>query len=304
MSLAARNLGQSKVASILDQPNPSAALKAWGSYVDSVNMAALPEWSSKVSLPNFIGSLGSRFHFKPWAMILLYIGGFIVPGPAAAGVAYGLWIFVRRSRERLLGLWLVALAVYYVVWFGQCGTAQSYYNLPAMGPVCALFGIGVSALLGSAKSARWRSVLTVAAVLALALPAAPVLRYLFKQDRRILSAAAWIRQHTQPGDVVIYRPNHRYDMLDYNCIPVMAYYAERPTFVWTRLTPEAHQAAALARAHYAVVTLPEPLAGGLAGKLNAFRGISAPLLQPLDWLANAGFVKTTDGDGFTIYERP
>jgi len=83
----------------------------------------------------------------------------------------------------------------------------------------------------------------------------------------------------------------------------MAYYAERPTFVWTRLTPEPHRLAALERARYAVITLPAPLPGGLVGKLSKFRGISAPQTQPLDWLAAGNFEPLTEEAGFAIYRR-
>ncbi len=281
----------------------AAAVKAWGSYADSVNIMDLPEWTSKHVLPGFIGTLGSRLDPKPWAMVALYIGGFIVPGPAAAGVAYGFWIFTRESRERLLGLWLLSVAGYYLVWFGNGGTSQSYYNLPALAPLCALFGIGVSALLASEKIARWPRTAVAAVILATVLPAVPVLRYLFAQDHQILAAAAWLRTHTQPGDVVLFRPNHRWDMVEYHSNPIMAYYSERPTFVWTRLTPEPHRRAALERARYAVVTLPAPLPGGLAGKLSQLRGISAPEAQPLDWLAAGDFELLTQEAGFAIYQR-
>jgi len=281
----------------------AAVLKAWGSYVDSVNAAALPEWSSRYVLPAFIGDFHSRFHFKPWAMIFLYIGGFIVPGPAAAGVAYGFWVFIRKCRERLLGLWLLSVAAYYLVWFGNCGTAQSYYNLPALGPLCALFGIGVNALFASERIAPWRRPAIIAVVLALVLPAVPVLRYLFKQDRQIFAAAGWLHRHTQPGEVILFRPNHRNDMIDYHYNPVVAYYAERPTFVWTRYTPVSQRSTALERARYVVVTLPAPLPSGLPGMLNQFRGISALQPEPLDWLAAESFELVTQESEFAIYQR-
>ena len=281
----------------------AAAVKAWGTYADSVNIKDLPEWTSRQILPDFIGTLGSRFVPKPWAMLALYIGGFIMPGPAAAGVAYGFWVFMRQSRERLLGLWLLSVAAYYLVWFGNGGTSQSYYNLPALAPLCALFGIGVSALLASGKIARWRLAATLAVVIALVLPAVPVLRYLFKQDRQLLAAAAWVRSHTQPGDLILFRPGHRWDLADYYANPVMTYYAGRPTFVCTRLTPEPHRRAALERARYAVVTLPPPPVAGLAAALNGFRGITPLRAEPLDWLESRGFQPTVSNELFLVFER-
>ena len=193
--------------------------------------------------------------------------------------------------------------MYYLVWFGNGGTAQSYYNLPVLAPVCALFGIGVNALLASVKMVRWRSSAMVAVALAVAIPAVPVLRYLFKQDRQILAAAEWVREHTAPGDIVLVRANHRYDMIDYSYNPVVAYYSGRPTFIWTKLTGNHLRAAALERASYAVMTLPTPLPGGVAGKLNQLRGISAPQLQPLDWVEAGNFEPFTQEDGFATYKR-
>ena len=281
----------------------AAALKGWGNYADSVNAALLPEWSSKYTLPGFIGTFASRFTIRPWAMIVLYVGAFIVTGPAALAAASGLWIFVRQRRSGILGLWLVSIALFYLVWFGNGGTAQSYYNLPALGPLCALFGIGVSAFLSWKKLACWPRAGAFAVWAMLLLCVAPVLRHLFKQDRQILAAAVWTRDHTQPDDLILFRANHRWDMVDYYYNPVLAYYADRRTFVRTRLTPEPYLRAALERASYAVVTLPPPPDTGIMSKVNRFRGITGLQQESLDWLEEAGFRRVASEDGFAVFKR-
>ena len=281
----------------------AAALKGWGNYADSVNAALLPEWSSKYTLPGFIGTFASRFTIRPWAMIVLYVGAFIVTGPAALAAASGLWIFVRQRRSGILGLWLVSIALFYLVWFGNGGTAQSYYNLPALGPLCALFGIGVSAFLSWKKLAFWPRAGAFAVWATLLLCVAPVLRYLFKQDRQILAAAVWTRDHTLPDDLILFRANHRWDMVDYYYNPVFAYYADRRTFVRTRLTPEPYLRAGLERASYAVVTLPPVPIVGLMAKVNHFRGSTGLQQDSLDWLEGAGFRLLASEDGFAVFKR-
>jgi len=280
-------------------------MKAWSAYMDSVNMAFLPEWTSKEALRGFIGPLSSRFHLKPWAMVLAYLSAFAVTGPAALAAAYGAWVFVRKQqRLPLLGIWLFSLAVFYVLWFGNAASAQSYYNLPAMAPLCALFGFGMSAVLAWAKTARWRRTAAVMAVLLLLLSSIPVVTYLFKQDRRILDASRWADGHTLPGDVILFRPNHRYDLADYPYNPVAAYYSARPTFVWTRNTPDTYRRLALERARYAIVTMPPPTEPDTwYDVFNRFRGASAPQPESLDWLESAGFRKREAADGFVIFGR-
>ncbi len=279
------------------------ALKAWSHYADAANHDSLPEWSSARMLPGFIGTLASRFTLKPWLMIVGYLGAFVITGPAALAALGGLWVFLRERRSVFLGAWLLSLVAYYLIWFGNAGPAQSYYNLPALPPLAALFGLGMHALLAWEKIARWRTAASLAAAALLLVCVAPVLRYLFTPDRTLLAAAAWLRDHTPPGSAVIFRPNHRWDMVEYPPNPVLAYCARRPTFVWVGDTPESLKKIALERALCAVVTLPPPPATGLAGRLQRLRGSGPPQLAPLDWLAEAGFVKTTGGEGFAVYER-
>lgn len=279
-------------------------LRFWSNYTDSVNATYLSEWTSKYVLPGFLGTLASRFTVKPWAMIVLYTGAFIAAGPAVLAMGYGLWIFVRRHQCNALALWLLSIIIFYLVWFGNGGTAQSYYNLPALGPLCALFGIGTRTFLQWKSIACWRKTATATIAISLVLCAAPVLQYLFKQDHRILAAAVWMRDNTEPDDLILVRTNHRWDMVDYYYNPVPAYYSHRHTFIVTRLTPEEIRQTALDRSRYAVVTLPQPASQGVSGAVNRFRGVTELKLEPDSWLTSAGFAPFTEGDGFVVYKKP
>src|SRR4029077_8393982 len=140
---------------------------------------------------------------------------FIASGPAALIIGYGLLIFLRRQREKILGFWLLSLVVFYLLWFGFAATNQSYYNLPALAPLCALFGIGMRELFSSQYFIRWGRAATIGGAVMVILAATPVWQYLFRQDRQIFAAASWVRGNTQPGDVILFRPNHRNEMIDY-----------------------------------------------------------------------------------------
>jgi hypothetical protein len=280
------------------------ALKVWGGYVDAVNRADLPEWTSQASLRGFIGPLALRFQARPWIMIGLYLWAFVATGPALLATMWGLRVILREKRAGFLALWLLSLVVYYVLWLGNGGAAQSYYNLPALGPICALFGIGLESLLATPLPRRWPRLAASTAVVLLVGSVAPVIAYLFRQDRTIYEAALWIRNHTAPEEVVIFRPQHRYDMTDYPFNPVPAYYSGRQTFVWAGAASDPRRDTALAQARHAIVTLPPPPPSGLVAKLQRWRGSGLRQLAPLDWLEQAGFVRQGEGAGFVIYEHP
>jgi 4-amino-4-deoxy-L-arabinose transferase-like glycosyltransferase len=276
------------------------ALKMWSGYLDSVNVDPLSFGSSQNSLLAFIGSWHGRFHLVPWVMFCLYLMAFVLPGIAAPVTAYGLWTFLRGTRSRILGLWLLSLAVFYLLWFGAAN--QSYYNLVALAPLCALFGVGMSKLLAWPSITEHRILATIATALLLVGPAVPVYRHLFRQDRQVFAAAEWIRANTQPNDVILFRPNHHSTVIDYPFNPTLSYYGKRPTFVWTKYTPQLDQAAALERAKYAVVTLPQPSPSGLLGRINRFRHFERPP-EPTDWLEASGFRFLIQSNGFAVYVR-
>jgi hypothetical protein len=198
---------------------------------------------------------------------------------------------------------LFSLAVFYLLWFGNTAPGQNYYNLPALAPLCALCGIGANAVLGWNKIVRWRlsaSIVTAAVVL---ISAAPALIYLFEQDRTILKAARWTRTHTESNETILFRPNHRWDMIDYPFNAVLAYYSDRQTFVWTRFTPDQYRQAALQRASYAIVTLPQAPAGGILGAVNRFRHAYDRQPGSVEWLESADFEKVATEESFVAYRK-
>ena len=132
-------------------------------------------------------------------MAFLYVGAFIVPGPAALATVYGMWVVWRTRTQKILGLWLLSLLFFYLLWFGSGPNAQSYYNLPALAPLCAFFGIGMTSLFEWQKLLRWRRTGMAIAIVLVVLPAIPVWRYLFTPDRQTLEAALWVRANTKPG---------------------------------------------------------------------------------------------------------
>jgi hypothetical protein len=278
-------------------------LKGWSSYIDTINTSPLSFGSSKENLRVFIGTLESRFQLRSWIMVLLYLGAFVVPGPLAIVTGYGLLVFLRKYRRQILGLWLLSLAVFYLFWFGNTAAGQNYYNLPALAPLCALFGIGANAALGWSKIVRWRFAASVVTASVMVISAVPALIYLFKQDRPILEAARWARAHTGSNETILFRPNHRWDMIDYPFNAVLAYYSDRPTFVWTRNTPDQYRQAALQRASYAIVTLPQPPSGGILGVVNRFRHAYDRQPESVDWLESAGFEKVATEETFVAYRR-
>ena len=280
------------------------ALKGWSGYVDSINQISIPEWTSQPNLKSFLGPLSARLHPKPWINVAFYLGAFVVTGPAALAAIAGLWTFLRRPQPRgFLGLWLLSIVAFYLIWFGNAGPSQSYYNLPTLAPLCALFGIGITTLLSSKSLAPYPRTATISVCALLTLSIAPVLFYLFKPDRQILQAALWTRHHTRPGDLILFRANHRWDMVDYFANPVFAYYAQRLTVVRTPLTPHPVLQLGLDHAQFAILTLPPPPVDGWLGKLHRFRGAAIVRPEPTDWLENARFHPAATEEGFAVYQR-
>lgn len=274
----------------------------WSRYMDSINVDPLSFGSAQHNLLLFIGSWQSRFHLVPWAMIGFYLAALVAPGLAILVPFYGLIAYLRTSRVVVLDLWLTSLAVFYLIWFGNAASSQSYYNLVALAPICGLFGIGLSRLLTCSLGERWPHASVTIAILLVLIPALPIYRHLFRQDKQVLAAAQWVQENTAPNNLILFRPNHTSAMIDYQYNPVLAYYGKRPTFVWTINTPEIYRKAALERSTYAVVTLPQPQPAGLLGLLNRFRHFDRAPAQT-NWLESAGFVWLTTENGFTVYTR-
>ncbi len=282
------------------------AVKLWTHYADSINVEYVPEWTTRGNLERFVGTLTNRFQLKPWLMVCFYLAGLVSPAPSLLAIGYGFLSLVRRFQDHaILVRWLVALIVYYLLWFGNAGpTGQSYYNFPALVPLCALFGIGMARLLGLRAFESWRPIAATIAIALVLGAAVPAYAHLFRQDRHLFDAAVWAKRNTPPGDIILFRPNHRGDVIDYPNNPVPGYYSERPTFIWTQSADERIKRAALERATWAMVTLPD---GGRepAGALKFVNRIRAAPREPesVDWLQESGFMPFAQEPEFRAYKR-
>src|SRR5437588_9384080 len=151
------------------------------------------------------------------------------------------------------------------------------------------FGIGMRDMLAKKWILSWQRVAAFWAVVLVVLPAVPIWKYLFKQDRQLLAASLWAKENTKSGDVILFCVNHRPDMIDYRNNPVPAYYSERSTFVWTKTLSEAVAREAIARARYAIVTLPTSMPHGIVGTIDRLRGKIPRQPASMDWLNAEGF---------------
>lgn len=281
----------------------AAAIKGWSAYMDLMNIDPLSFGGSRENLRAFLGTLGERFTVRPWVMIAAYVGVFILPGVSAPVTLYGFWVQIRERGRPFLSLWLLSLALFYLLWFGNTAAKQSYYNLPSLAPLCALFGVGMGALLRFPSLVRRHRSLAIVMAALVPVFAAPVLVYLFKQDRQILAAARWAKANVPSGEVILFRTNHRYDMTDYPFNPVLTYYSGHRTFIRARFTPPSYTQAGLERAKYAIVTSLPPLEEGLVGRLKQLRSGSVLQEESTDWLLAADFRPFVSQDGFAVYKK-
>jgi hypothetical protein len=236
-------------------------------------------------------------------MIVLYLLAFVFAGPAALAGAYGLWVLLRTRQRSVLGVWLASILLFYLVWFGNAATGQSYYNLPALAPLCALFGIGVSALLSSKQIREYRRIAATVFIIITTLSPIPIWKYLFKQDQQLFSAALWTKANTSPRDNILYRPNHHWSVIDYPYNATLSYYSGRPTFVWTANTPQRYRDAALTRAAYAIVTVSPSVKSGIVAALNQFRGVSERHPESMEWLRQSGFKEFARYADFVAFKK-
>ena len=274
----------------------AAGVLAWSRYLNSVNANSYAFGSTESNLVGFIGPLASRFRLQPWLMIAMYLGVFVAPGPVIFAVVQGARKLAARPAFLLLA-WLGATAFFYLLWFGNTAAVQSYYNLPALAPVCALFGIGLASTLAH-RSRAWM-VAAAAFVVACAVPGTV---YLFRPDRTILAAAEWTHAHTEPGSLILVHAAHRPDMQDYWPNAVFPFYTQRPTFIWAASMPADMRDDAIARSRYAVVTLPPP-EEKIATMIRKFRGMPKPPRPSVEWLVERGFAPFAEDAGFVVFRR-
>lgn len=212
-------------------------------------------------------------------------------------------------RHRLPGFWWTgSLIFFYLVWGIKTAGLHSYYNLPALGPICYLFGLAMPAALDWINL-RWRHsrrFATAARVTLVALVIVPLLActaYLFRQDRTIYEAALWVKAHSQTSDLVVIRVNHRRDNNGYPEYPVFSYYAQRRTWVDTDQMKSAVRERAFATSQWAVITFP-PRTTTWAEKIRDRIARYVPLAEIPNWpKPDAGFTPIHTTDGFAIYRK-
>ncbi len=279
------------------------ALIVWSRFVDHVNAAYLAEWDSTANLRAFIGPLDLRFQLKPWIMLGLYVIVFIFAGPPVLAGGYGLSKLLKARNPKLLMVWLIALMLSYLLWFGNGGTAQSYYNLPAMAPLCALVGIGIAHLLSTGMFQRWAKVAIPAIVALIVIPALPVYAYLFKPDRHLIDATKWVEANTRPDDVILFQLNHRADMVAYPYNAAPGYLSKRRTFIWTDEMPMDIKQMALKSSRFAVVTFPSTSETGALAVFKRWRGLANPKAKGTDWLQQADYHSLLKTGDFEVFQR-
>jgi hypothetical protein len=293
---------------------------AWTRYVDKVNEPFFPAWTASTLSKDFLGDWRQRLDWHYYFKVTAYVAAFVA-GPAGLLVA-GLG-FLRRTRENQPGFWWAgSLVFFYLIWGLKTAGLHSYYNLPALGPLCFLFGLGLPTLLdwlggkvgGPAvresatdgteapprRKVGWAGAFLVALVF---LPLLGCSLYLFRQDHTILDAALWIKQQSQESDLVVLRVNHRRDNNAYPEYPVFSYYAQRKTWIDTERTTEADRAHALTVSTWAVITQP-PAGSTRAEKIRDKIARYVPLHPVPNWpKPGFGFVPVHTNERFAIYRK-
>lgn len=281
--------------------------KAWGGYMDSVNAAGALELTASKALSGSIGTLDERVSLHFYRRIAGYVGIFLITPVCVPFVAGGLVRMIRARRHVVAWSWVASLVFFYLVWGPRTAGEHTYYNLPALGPVCLLFGIGVVGFqqwLGervpSATARGW-----IGAAIALAALPFPLVAtaYLYSQDRVIYDCARWLRQNTAPADVAIYVGGHRTDFVNFPHVATVPYYAERKVWVWCEMLGAENKERARTTAQWVVTTEPPEKAGALESWRRRVKAEAIHTPPDMSWLEASGFRQSYRGDGFTVYRK-
>ena len=281
--------------------------KAWGGYMDSVNAAGAMELTASKALSASIGTLSERVSPHYYRRIAGYVGIFLITPVAVLFVAGGLVRMIRERRHVVAWSWVASLVFFYLAWGPRTAGEHTYYNLPALGPACMLFGIGVVGfqlwLRGRVQSAATRGWIGAAITLAAApFPLATTV-YLYSQDRVVYDCAQWLGQNTDAEDVAIYVGGHRTDFVNFPHVATVPYYARRGVWVWCELLGAENKERARTTAQWVVTTEPPEKMSTLEAWRRRVKDESIHTPQDLSWLAESGFQQTYRGDGFTVYRK-
>lgn len=256
-----------------------AAAALWGRHISSINEAFFPYWTGWENILGFIQPQRSRLDISFLAPLVGYNLAFVLPviaAPFAIVGAASVFGRIRRNFEDRVWVYLaVSLAIYWFLW-AKGAAAQNYYNLPNLVLFSALFGLGMDRTLLWLRDRRATPLslrLASISVTALLVTSGFVgFRYLSRPDYITMEAAGWIKNHTEPDDLILYQPRHSASVMYYEHQPLLSYLAGRRTWIWTRSTPEWEKMRALQSSAYAVVTSPTPSEGCLEKMRRKFKG--------------------------------
>ena len=281
--------------------------KMWGAYMDSVNAAGALELTASKALPASIGTLGDRLSLHFYRRVAGYVGIFLITPVCLPLVVGGLVRLLRGRRHIVAWAWVASLVFFYLVWGPRMAGEHTYYNLPALGPVCLLFGIGVVGFqqwLGervpSATARGWIGAVITLAALPFPLAATA---YLYSQDRVIYDCARWLGQNTVPADVFIYVGGHRTDFVDFPHVATVPYYAERKVWVWCNTLGAESKERARVASQWVVTTEPPEKAGTLEAWRRRVKAEMIHTPPDMSWLASSDFHEVHRGNGFTVYRK-
>jgi hypothetical protein len=272
----------------------------WTRYVDQVNQPFFPAWTASTLSHDFLGDWRQRLDWHFYFKVTAYLAAFVA-GPVGLIVAV-LGCFQRTKENRLGFWWAGSLVFFYLVWGMKTAGLHSYYNLPALGPICFLFGTSMPGILDRLRGGRfrWCAGFLVGLII---LPLLGCSLYLFRQDHTILDAALWIKGQSRENDLVFLRVNHRRDNNGYPEYPVFSYYAKRKTWIDTDKMKEADRAHAVEVSTWAVITRP-PSQSTWAEKIRDKIARYVPLVEIPDWpKPGSGFVPVHTDDRFVIYRK-
>jgi 4-amino-4-deoxy-L-arabinose transferase-like glycosyltransferase len=277
-------------------------LRFWSRHLDSVNAAGFPEWTSAKVVELMIGPWFEHVRPLGYFRVLVYLTLFAGAVGGMVWVVWGLKEALCRRRTVFVLAWLGSLVFFYVFWAGASSRIHSYYNLPALGPVCLLFALGCARCLGTERARRHPAAARAAIAVVVLAGAAGPCAFLYQQDRVLMSACDWLRQNTAPADLALVRVNHRTDTSTYRHNSTVAYYAQRRIWCWVPDLPEDQRQRALLTSRWALVTHPQKETGAAERLRRWVKRITIPV-EDMSWLEQKDFAKHFEGDGFTVYKR-
>lgn len=262
-----------------------AAVALWGRCISGVNAAFFPYWTGTENILGFVQPQTSRLGFSFLAPLAGYNLAFVLPVVMAPLAAIGAISVLRSGRLQFADrVWIYlsgCLAIYWLLW-AKGAAAQSYYNLPNLVLFAALFGIGMSRALDWMRARQApRMIVRLAGCCAASILLVwgfAGFRYLSRPDNILVEAAAWLRDHAGPDDLVVFQPRHSAAVMDYEHQPLLSHLTGHRTWIWTRSTPAWEKERALQTSKYALITSPSESYGLLEKFRQYFKG--APLLPP------------------------